>query len=112
MAKGYWIATYFSISEPGCAVAEYAKLAGPAIAAAGGRFLARGTAAKAYEKGLNQRVVIIEFEASIKPPRRTTAPAIRPRSKCSARRRPRSRIVEGLLILINWARDLRFPVTV
>ena len=39
MAKGYWIATYFSISNPN-AFAEYAKLAGPAITAAGGRFLA------------------------------------------------------------------------
>ena len=62
MAKGYWIATYFSISNPD-ALAEYAKLAGPAITAAGGRFLARGTAAKAYEKGLKQRVVIIEFDS-------------------------------------------------
>ncbi len=61
MAKGYWIATYFSISNPD-ALAEYAKLAGPAITAAGGRFLARGTAAKAYEKGLKQRVVLIEFD--------------------------------------------------
>ena len=62
MAKGYWIATYFSISNPD-AMAEYGKLAGPAIAAAGGRFLARGTAAKAYEKGLMQRVVVIEFDS-------------------------------------------------
>src|SRR5579863_1213506 len=62
MAKGYWVATYFSVSNPD-ALAEYAKLAGPAIAAAGGRFLARGTAAKAYEKGLTQRVVIIEFDS-------------------------------------------------
>jgi uncharacterized protein (DUF1330 family) len=62
MAKGYWIATYFSISNPD-ALAEYAKLAGPAIAAAGGRFLARGTAAKAYEKGIKQRVVLIEFDS-------------------------------------------------
>ena len=29
----------------------------------GGRFLARGTAAKAYEAGLVQRVVIIEFDS-------------------------------------------------
>ncbi len=29
----------------------------------GGRFLARGTAAKAYEKGLKQRVVLIEFDS-------------------------------------------------
>lgn len=59
MAKGYWIATYFSVSNPD-ALADYAKLAGPAITAGGGRFLARGTAAKAYEKGVQQRVVLIE----------------------------------------------------
>jgi len=62
MAKAYWIATYFSVSNPD-ALAEYAKLAGPAIAAAGGRFLARGTAAKAYEKGVKQRVVLVEFDS-------------------------------------------------
>jgi len=62
MPKAYWVATYRSVSNPD-ALAEYAKLAGPAIAAGGGRFLARGTAAKAYEKGLMQRVVIIEFDS-------------------------------------------------
>src|SRR5439155_24292618 len=62
MAKAYWIATYFSISNPD-ALAEYAKLAGPAIAAGGGRFLARGTAAKAYEKDVKQRVVLVEFDS-------------------------------------------------
>jgi uncharacterized protein (DUF1330 family) len=62
MAKGYWVACYRSISNPD-ALAAYAKLAGPAILAAGGRFLARGTAAKAYEAGLTQRVVIIEFDS-------------------------------------------------
>jgi uncharacterized protein (DUF1330 family) len=62
MAKAYWVATYRSISDPE-ALAGYAKLAGPAITAAGGRFLARGTAAKAYEAGLIQRVVIIEFDS-------------------------------------------------
>ena len=62
MAKAYWVATYFSVSNPD-ALAEYAKLAGPAISGGGGRFLARGTAAKAYEKGLTQRVVIIEFDS-------------------------------------------------
>lgn len=36
---------------------------GPAIQEAGGRFLARGTAAKAYEAGVIQRVVIIEFDS-------------------------------------------------
>jgi uncharacterized protein (DUF1330 family) len=60
MAKAYWVATYRSISNPD-ALADYAKLAGPALAAAGGKFLARGTAAAAFENGLKQRVVIIEF---------------------------------------------------
>jgi uncharacterized protein (DUF1330 family) len=62
MAKAYWVATYFSIRDQN-ALGEYAKLAGPAIAAAGGRFLARGTAAKAYEKGLKERVVLVEFDS-------------------------------------------------
>ena len=62
MAKAYWIAFYRSISNSD-ALAAYAKLAGPAIAAAGGRFLARGNAAKAYEAGVAQRVVVIEFES-------------------------------------------------
>lgn len=62
MAKAYWVACYRSISDPE-ALAAYAKLAGPAIAAAGGRFLARGNAAKAYELGVPQRMVIIEFDS-------------------------------------------------
>ena len=65
MAKAYWVATYRSISDPE-ALAGYAKLAGPAITAAGGRFLARGNAAKAYEAGTMQRVVIIEFDSIAK----------------------------------------------
>jgi uncharacterized protein (DUF1330 family) len=44
-------------------MAAYAELAGPAIQAGGGRFLARGTAAHAYESGLTQRVVVIEFDS-------------------------------------------------
>src|SRR5580693_3126054 len=62
MAKAYWIATYKSISNPD-ALAAYAKLAGPAIAAGGGRFLARGTAARAYESGVLERTVLIEFDS-------------------------------------------------
>jgi uncharacterized protein (DUF1330 family) len=62
MAKAYWVATYRSISNPD-ALAAYAKLAGPAIMAAGGRFLVRGNPAKAYESGLMQRVVVIEFDS-------------------------------------------------
>jgi uncharacterized protein (DUF1330 family) len=62
MAKAYWVACYRSISDPD-ALAAYAKVAGPAIAAAGGRFLARGNPAKAYEAGVAQRIVIIEFDS-------------------------------------------------
>lgn len=60
MAKGYWICFYRSISNPD-ALAAYAKLAGPAIQAGGGKFLARGGVARTYEAGLNERTVLIEF---------------------------------------------------
>jgi uncharacterized protein (DUF1330 family) len=62
MAKAYWISFYRSISNPE-ALAAYAKLAGPAIAGGGGRFLARDVAAQTYEAGLKQRVVVIEFDS-------------------------------------------------
>jgi uncharacterized protein (DUF1330 family) len=60
MAKAYWIAFYRQIKDPQ-KLAAYAQLAGPAVEAAGGRFLARGAPAKTYEAGLNQRTVVIEF---------------------------------------------------
>ncbi len=60
VAKGYWICFYQSIENP-AAVAEYAKLAGPAIQAGGGHFLSRGMPAKTYEAGKAQRTVVIEF---------------------------------------------------
>jgi uncharacterized protein (DUF1330 family) len=62
MARGYWITFYRSVSNP-AALAEYAGLAAPAIQAAGGRFLARGVAAAAFEAGLQQRSVLIEFDS-------------------------------------------------
>jgi len=61
MAKAYWVTTYRSIKNPD-ALAAYAKIAGPAIAAAGGRFVIRGTPAKTYEAGMQQRTVVIEFQ--------------------------------------------------
>ncbi|AZG07852.1 DUF1330 domain-containing protein [Pigmentiphaga sp. H8] len=63
MAKAYWVATYRSINDP-AALAEYGKLAGPALQAAGGRFVARGLPAVAYESGVNERVVLIEFDSA------------------------------------------------
>ena len=62
MRKGYWITFYRSVSNP-AALTAYAALAAPAITAGGGRFLVRGTPAKVYEAGLNQRCVVIEFDS-------------------------------------------------
>ena len=66
MAKAYWVVTYRAIKNPE-ALAAYAKLAAPAIQAAGGRFLVRAaTPAKVYEAGMNQRTVVTEFESVAK----------------------------------------------
>jgi uncharacterized protein (DUF1330 family) len=62
MAKAYWITCYREISDP-AKLAAYAKLAGPSIESGGGRFIARGTAAVAYEVGQRERVVVIEFDS-------------------------------------------------
>jgi uncharacterized protein (DUF1330 family) len=63
MPKAYWVVCYHSIKNPE-ALAAYAKLAAPAIQAAGGRFLVRTpTPAKTYEAGMQQRTVVTEFES-------------------------------------------------
>jgi len=60
MAKAYWVSAYRAVRNQE-SFAAYARLAGPALEAAGGRFLVRGLPAKVYEVGLEQRVVILEF---------------------------------------------------
>jgi uncharacterized protein (DUF1330 family) len=62
MAKGYWVNTFRSISDPD-RVADYAKLAGAVMRERGARFLARGTPAAAFESGLLERTVVIEFDS-------------------------------------------------
>ena len=62
MAKAYWVATYRAIRNPD-AMAAYAKVSRPAIEAAGGRVLARGMPAVAFEHGQMERVVLIEFDS-------------------------------------------------
>ena len=62
MPKAYWVVTYRKIKDPE-KLAAYAKLAGPAIQAAGGKFLVRGTPAKVYEGGLKERTVVSEWES-------------------------------------------------
>jgi uncharacterized protein (DUF1330 family) len=62
MAKAYWITCYREITDA-AKLAAYAKLAGPAIEAGGGRILAREKAARAYEHGQLERIVVIEFDS-------------------------------------------------
>ncbi len=62
MPKAYWITFYREVKDPD-KLAAYAKLAGPATAPFGSKYLARGTAAAAYESGVLQRVVVTEFES-------------------------------------------------
>jgi uncharacterized protein (DUF1330 family) len=60
MAKAYWINTFRAVRDPE-KLAAYAELAGPAMRAAGGRFLARGLPARVFESGMMERTVVIEF---------------------------------------------------
>jgi len=62
MPKAYWITFYREVKDPD-KLAAYAKLAAPATAPFGAKYLARGTAAAAYEAGVLQRVVVTEFES-------------------------------------------------
>jgi uncharacterized protein (DUF1330 family) len=61
MAKAYWINTFRSVRDPE-KLAAYVELAGPAMRASGGRFLARGRPARVFESGVMERTVVIEFE--------------------------------------------------
>jgi uncharacterized protein (DUF1330 family) len=60
--KAYWIAFYRAVTNP-ARLAEYAALAGPAIEAGGGRFLARGLPVTTFEGVEGQRSVVIEFDS-------------------------------------------------
>jgi uncharacterized protein (DUF1330 family) len=62
MAPAYWISTFTAIRDDE-KVAAYAALAGPAIHAAGGRFLARGNAAHAFGGGTTTRTSLILFDS-------------------------------------------------
>ncbi len=60
MTRAFWINTFRSVSDP-AKLAAYADLAGPAMRASGGRFLARGDAVHAFESGTTERTTLIEF---------------------------------------------------
>jgi len=96
MPKAYWVTCYRSISNPE-ALAAYAKLAGPATKPFGARYLARGTAAIAYEAGLKERIVITEFDSLEKAKAAHDCPAYQEAVKVLGNGAVRDvRIVEGL----------------
>jgi len=96
MAKAYWISAYRSIRDPD-ALAAYAKLAGPALQAAGGRFLARGLPARVYEGGLEQRIVVLEFDSVAQAIAAHDSPGYQQALRALANGADRDlRIVEGL----------------
>jgi uncharacterized protein (DUF1330 family) len=60
--SAYWISIYREITDE-AKVAAYAELAGPALRAAGGTFVARGLPEQTYEAGETTRTVVIVFES-------------------------------------------------
>jgi len=96
MPKAYWVTCYRSISDPQ-KLAAYAKLAPPAIVPFGGRYLARGTAAAAYEAGLKERIVMSEFPSVEKAIAAYQSPAYQDALKALGDGAVRDiRIVEGV----------------
>ena len=63
MTKTYSVVTYRAITDPQ-RFNRYTTLAGPAMEAAGARFIAGGLPARTFEGTNDQRVVILEFENS------------------------------------------------
>ena len=55
------VVCYTSVSNPDT-VSEYAKLAATALEALGGHVIVGGKPAKTHEAGVDQSVVIVEFE--------------------------------------------------
>ncbi|HEV8017525.1 MAG TPA: DUF1330 domain-containing protein [Steroidobacteraceae bacterium] len=96
MAKAYWISAYRSVRDQE-AFAAYAKLAGPALQGAGGRFLARGLPARVYESGLDQRIALLEFDSVAQAVAAHDSPAYQQALRALANGADRDlRIVEGV----------------
>jgi uncharacterized protein (DUF1330 family) len=96
MPKGYWVTTYRSISDPK-KLQAYAQLAPPAVQPFGGRYLARGTAAFAYEAGQQERIVISEFPSLEKANAAYNSPAYKKALEALGDGAVRDiRIIEGL----------------
>ncbi len=62
MKKGYWVVAYREVLDENV-LKEYGKLAIPAIEAGGGKTVIRTSEVHPVESGLNQRMVVMEFES-------------------------------------------------
>jgi len=93
--KGYWVVCYRSVSNP-AAVSEYAKLAATALEVLGGRVIVGGKPTKTHEAGVDQSVVIVEFENLEKAMAAYESELYRPALKVLDKAAQRDfRIVEG-----------------
>jgi uncharacterized protein (DUF1330 family) len=93
--KGYWVVCYKSVSNP-AAVSEYVKLAGTALEALGGRVIVGSKPAKTHEAGVDQSVVVVEFESLEKALTAYDSDLYRPALKVLDQAAQRDfRIVEG-----------------
>ena len=62
MKKGYWVVAYRTVSDES-SLKRYGELAVPAIEASGGRLVIRAATVEVREAGLNQRIVVVEFQS-------------------------------------------------
>ncbi|MQW77442.1 DUF1330 domain-containing protein [Nocardioides sp. dk4132] len=60
--SAYWISIYREVLDE-AKLAAYAELAGPALEAAGGTFVARGLPEQTWEAGESTRTVVIRFDS-------------------------------------------------
>ena len=60
--KAYWVVAYRDIRDSE-KLADYVRLAGPALEAAGGRPLSRDGTIEVHEAGIAARTVLIEFSS-------------------------------------------------
>ena len=96
MAKGYLVVTYRKINSQE-KWGAYAKIAGVAIPKLGGKFIIRGMPVKTYEKGMNERVVIVEFDSVQRASEAHESPAYQEALRALADGADRDmRLVEGL----------------
>ncbi|HZB50024.1 MAG TPA: DUF1330 domain-containing protein [Mycobacteriales bacterium] len=60
MSGAYWVSTVTAVHDA-AKLEAYVRLAAPALAAAGGRLLARGHPVAAFEAGTTARTTLLEF---------------------------------------------------